>query len=305
MKSLEPFSQISKEGQTPGQPDQWFAQHIAKHVEDSYDPELAQIWSERELSDLTIEEYAQRIKERGSGHFLIHCAKREFLDLVLRKGYFAPTLAAYAFAKAEEDPEAQEYRSHNYLVASSALHFSADEPYLQNSAIGFVTSIEAILENKSFMSIPLDFVGEKGTNNDMTVSGKIENPNDESNKFFVDSLGILFIPKSQRGYMRVFKNTERMATENWNEEETPTISIEEFILDLRERGLPVPKRIYFYDGNSIKDGFQQFLVEYGLTIPPPKKKISVSAKITPSYKRGSSYFHYSPSGEGEYFSIKK
>ncbi len=282
----------------------FFAEHIQKHLEAGYDPKLARIFGEQELLSLTIDEYVERIKESGSGHLAVHNAKREFLDLILKKGYLSPTMVARAFARTEGDKEGESFRQANYLGSSTALHFSIDEPFIANGDIALVVAIEAILENKSFLSIPIASVGERGTGNDMTVSGNTEDPEDQSNKFFIDALGILFIPKSARFYMATRRPILR--NENWNEEENPTLSANELISILRKEGVPVPRRIYFYDGDSIQKGIQQFLKEKGLLMPSKDKKITSSAPVVPKYKRGNGQFsHFDPQGRGQYFSVKK
>lgn len=267
---------------------------IGDSVELENKPELAEKWAEDELRNLSVEKYIERIRESGSGHIVTHNTKHEYLGTLLKKGCFTPTLIADGKVNVKA----------NHLVPSSALHFSVDEFYMGQEEIGFIASIEAIIENKAFLSIPLEHIGDKGTNNDMTVSGTVENAEDESNRFHVDSLGVLLIPADTRVYKEGGKYIGKY--ENWNEDETPTISIEDYIRGLRDAGHSVPTRIYFYKGRSLEEGLRQFLDEHDLLIPPKDKKVTTSAPVSFLYKRGEGQFsHFSPSGEGSYFGVHR
>ncbi len=304
-------------------------ENILRHIAPEHKPELAEIWKGERLKNLGIEEYVERIKNSGSGHLATHLTHTAFLDIILKRGYLVPTQHAYEISKEEGEEFRFEPTGQGRMVASKALHFSLDELYTRRGAV-FLSAIESLLENKTIMGLPLDHIGTandpklKGTTdgqlNEMTVSGYSEDPRDPSNKFFIDELGVLLIPKHMRVYLKTGQPIDENSDKSWEqlkkeghvlvsgtgEEHVPEATIEELVETLRKLDYPVPKRIYFYSAGTAEKGLREFLDKHGLTLPDKSKPITTSGDIVFSHRNGVGGFtHFSPDGEGLYFKVAK
>jgi len=296
-------------------PENLVPDHIKNQINEEHNPQLAELFSEQAISQLSLDEFMQRVVEHGSGHFAIHRGKLNFLDLYLRHGYILPTGLTYSHAEAGR----YEWRppSHNErFIPSTALHFSVDRLYSGSfkRGVALVCPIETIVENKAVQGIPLEFIkssdsefGSEAVKNDMPVSGLDKDNLSEDRRFYIDKLGVLLIPKDliaireKDGTIRYLEDHE-----NWNEEETPSITVEDHIEEIKKMGLPCPEKIFFYTGN-LQSGVQQLFEHYKLEIAPPEQKIKISAPIKFKYRKGeygTGLGYYSPSGKGDYYSIK-
>jgi len=288
-------------------------EHIQKHIEKEHRPELADLFSEQEVARLDLDKFAQRIKEHGSGHFAIHRGKLSYLDMYLRHGTIVPTKLAHEYTKAGKYEE-RVSDSNERFVSSRSLHFSIDELYTGRfqKGVALVCPVETIMENKSFQGIPLYQVNHDKTSsaeavkNDMPVSGLSADPTDDSHKFNIDGLGILLVPASARAVAKAQPSRYLDEGENWNEEETPSISVEEHVQQLNALGLPCPKKIFFYQG-SLQDGIKQLFEQYDLRVATQDKKITTSGPVKFKYSvgdKGTGSGHYDTGGEGDFYSVK-
>ena len=198
------------------------------YVENYSGKQQAEDWGPEEVQKYDINGYVQRMRTSGSGHFAVHLINSELIYDILKKGYLMPREFIDYFADIEQKA--------SVLAAPSALlHFIVDG-YLSRwkeavNRIAFFAALEPLLENKAYSSLPKE-------KEEWAVTGFSDSAYDVTNRFYINELGIIFVPKSWESDSR----------------------FQAFL-----GGLPHRPRIYYYEGKTVQEGVNNFLRIYQIS----------------------------------------
>lgn len=274
---------------------------------------IRESWSSENAVNYTLSDYVSRMKE-SSGHFAVHAIPRP--DLLLKcieRGYIKAT-------GLEEDKPA------DYMAAESqAVHFSVDQVYWRSiSQGGFFCAVEALLENKTFMDSP--FKEKSSPNEDWPLGGFSEDVTDETNKFYINDLGILILPKeineslnqqcdmiSGEPIKTSWVYNLRAICKKFNIEEeffptkativlpTTSFPLEQILRRVFEKISISPKRVYFYNHGNLEEGIKQFIQEFDLQ---QRENIIVSGSIELA-KKNIQEKSMGGKGMGDFYAVRK
>ncbi|MFA5345415.1 MAG: metallophosphoesterase [Candidatus Omnitrophota bacterium] len=180
-------------------------------------------WSPGEVNNDNIDEYVERVRKFGSGQLAVHISNSELIKEILKKGYLLPRI--YAESYGELGKLAKDLR-----YPTRYLHFAVD--YAGNwkdNKVAFVASVEALLENKAYTNSPTE------SKRDWEVTGFSDSAYDISNRFYINELGVILAPSA------------------WKDD----AEFQQFISSLSYN-----PRIYYYEGETVQDGLEQFQKKY-------------------------------------------
>ena len=274
---------------------------------------VRETWSSENLENDDLDDYIGKIRD-SSGHFAVHGIGRADLAVkCLMRGFIRAT------GHEKTSPE-------GYTAAvSNASHFSVDNVYWgRKGHVGLFCSVEALLENKAFIDSPINANG--GPNEDWPTAGFSDDPKDSSHRFSFDELGIVFIPKT----IKISSETVVTELTEWEDnlreecrkidQEKGTkieeqffemgnirllpqgeIKSEEIFRKIFEATGKSPKRVYYYKGNCLEDGVNDFLRKNNLEKKEPEIKVSGNIGLVRKIPNDEAH---GGAGLGDYYAVK-
>lgn len=316
MQEFEPTSEpdsISKDQEEFESPkNAQIPERISRGIICNAGESVREMWSSENLENDSLDDYIVKMRE-SSGHFAFHGIARA--DLVI-----SCIMRGFIRATGQEETPPKGYTA----AISNAAHFSVDNVYWgRRGHVGFFCSAEALLENKSFIDSPIGANGEP--NEDWPTAGFSDDPNDKSHRYSFDGLGIVFIPKTikvgsdvvteeltewEDGLRKECQKIDKQHGTKIEEEffemgnirllpnEVKTEAIFNKIFEIIGNG---PKRVYYYEGNCLEDGVNDFLSKNNLETRKPEIKVSRDIKLDRKSPTGETH---GGAGLGDYYAVK-
>ncbi len=183
----------------------------------------ASAWDPKQINSDNVEGYLKRMLVFGSGHFATHITNSELLKTILQQGYLMPRV----YVQHHMDLEGNGSR---LAYPTESLHFIIDSVLerWKDSKVAFFAAVEPLLEHKAYPYLP-----ESGR--EWEVTGFSASAYDKSNRFYINELGIIFVPRE------------------WQEDK----EFQELLSSLAYR-----PRIYYYEGTTVQEGIKNLIEKY-------------------------------------------
>ncbi len=207
-------------------------------VQENAGPEYARAWSPETVTNDSVKEYIERGREWGSGHFMLTTFMPERLRAILADGYLMSRFGLSVQPESLQD-EAKQSDSDN--LPTTFVHAVGDRSdfFYNAGKVGFFAWAEPLMENKCITGFPGRRMFSEHNNliipGEWELSGFSEALLDDSNKFNVNELGMIFVPKDHEDDQ----------------------SFQGFL-----KTLSYTPRIYYYTGGSLPEGVAGFLKTY-------------------------------------------